>query len=214
MNQLRVQHLDTLEELVRTVVAAVCSLPAASHVAITGGRMGRRINESILTLRVAPLTMWFSDERFLPAGHADRNDFELPGTSSVAVESALGPDNSPSPQTSAAEYEQRFFARVPNAEVDIAILSAGDDGHVASLFPGHLLLDEVHAGIRAIVDSPKPPASRVTWNLPLLNNAQRVFVIAAGPEKAEVAAKIIAADPSLPAALVRGKQETVLFQAP
>jgi len=68
------------------------------------------------------------------------------------------------------------------------LLGAGEDGHTASLFPGH---PEVQAtgfavGVR---NAPKPPPDRVSLTLPALQGARRVIVLATGAGKADAVAR-------------------------
>jgi 6-phosphogluconolactonase len=83
----------------------------------------------------------------------------------------------------------------------------GPDGHTASLFPGHPLLDESSKLIAHIQDSPKPPPTRVTFTYRLIAEAERVAFVATGEGKAAVIAHIfddgVAPDARLPAARVR-----------
>lgn len=83
--------------------------------------------------------------------------------------------------------------------VDIAILGAGPDGHIASLFPGHpgLAVQDI---CFAVHDSPKPPSERITLALPVLNQSAFTFVLARGDDKAAMLAAAYHGDTALPLA--------------
>jgi 6-phosphogluconolactonase len=89
---------------------------------------------------------------------------------------------------------------------DVVILGMGPDGHVASLFPGHM--HEI-SWIASEQKSPKPPAERLTFSYQALNRSRAVFFLASGSAKAEVA-KCAISNPEceLPAAKVKGLELT------
>ena len=68
---------------------------------------------------------------------------------------------------------------------DLVLLGMGPDGHVASLFPNHPMLDEKSEWVTFITDSPKPPPERITFTLPVINSASNVAVVVTGESKAE-----------------------------
>jgi 6-phosphogluconolactonase len=72
--------------------------------------------------------------------------------------------------------------------LDVALLGVGEDGHVASLFPGHPLLDEEEACVAAVRDASKPPSRRLTLTMPVLARARLVVAAAFGVQKAPVVA--------------------------
>lgn len=82
--------------------------------------------------------------------------------------------------------------------LDVALLGLGEDGHVASLFPGHPALAAA-ASVLHVADSPKPPAARVTLGLPLLRRAGLCVLLATGPGKRAALTRLRRADPALPA---------------
>lgn len=73
------------------------------------------------------------------------------------------------------------FASGFDGGLDVALLGAGGDGHVASLFPGRSW--EGEGGILVVRDSPKPPPVRVSLTMEVLAGATR-FVWAKGEGKA------------------------------
>lgn len=86
---------------------------------------------------------------------------------------------------------------------DIIHLGMGEDGHTASLFPGHPALDEREALVLEIHDSPKPPPDRLTFTLPVLNAARAVLFMVQGAGKREALARVLRRDPALPASRVQ-----------
>ncbi len=65
---------------------------------------------------------------------------------------------------------------------DAVVLSMGEDGHIASLFPG-LFDPEVATAAIAVHNSPKLPPLRVSISLARLANARAIFVFALGEGK-------------------------------
>ncbi|KAM0674521.1 hypothetical protein GVAV_002136 [Gurleya vavrai] len=60
---------------------------------------------------------------------------------------------------------------------ELAILSVGEDGHVASLFPNHLALCDLN-DFCYVYDSPKEPKERITVTIKYLNEIEKlIFMI-------------------------------------
>ncbi|KAL3535331.1 hypothetical protein ACH5RR_003792 [Cinchona calisaya] len=83
----------------------------------------------------------------------------------------------------------------------------GPDGHFASLFPSHSVLDKKEVWVTLITESPKPPPERITFTLPVINSASNVAMVVTSGSKAE-AVHLVIDDakpdrPSLPAKLVQ-----------
>lgn len=101
----------------------------------------------------------------------------------------------------------------PPPEFDLILLGLGEDGHIASLFPGAAWEGKSWA---AAVDGPAPYPRRMTLTPPLLRRARSVIVLARGRGKAPALAGAIEGriDPrACPAHLLRdgaGKVEWIV----
>ena len=194
-----------------------------AHIILTGGRGGGSV---LAAIAEAPsrddvdwmsVHVWWSDERFVPVGDPERNEGQA---QSILLGHLLLPEENihriASPETAAtasdaAEAYARELALYgdPCPRFDVALLGLGDDGHVASLFPGRAELAEAVASVVAVEGAPKPPPSRVTLTLPTLCAAAQVWIVAAGAGKARAVAACLAPDSAAPGARVSGRERTL-----
>jgi 6-phosphogluconolactonase len=68
--------------------------------------------------------------------------------------------------------------------VDLVLLGLGEDGHTASLFPGHPWgADADSPATLSVLDAPKPPRERVSLSAARLSLARTALVLALGAGK-------------------------------
>lgn len=73
---------------------------------------------------------------------------------------------------------------------DCIFLGMGEDGHTASLFPKHKLLNS-NKIIDGLIDSPKMPPQRITMSLPLICNSKNIIFVATGKGKQDAIKNIV-----------------------
>ncbi len=157
---------------------------------------------------------YWGDERFVPAGHTDRNDQQARD----AFLTRLGVPNerihampSHGCDLSTAAAADAYASTLPRELFDLVLLGVGPDGHVASLFPGFAQLHETQRRVVEVFDSPKPPPVRLSMTFPTLNNSARVWFVVSGAGKAEAVARALG-DGTLqdtPATGAHGADETL-----
>jgi len=197
----------TADELARAVAGAWLDEIAAAnragkpqYVALSGGRIAQKFFPSVAALakakQVLPVGVHFfwADERCVPPTDAESNFadarrllFEPLNISKGQIHRIHGEEL---PEIAAAKATAEICRIVPcNAErqpvLDLIFLGMGEDGHVASLFPGEaesLVGDKTV--YRAVKNSPKPPPQRVTLGYAAIAAARQVWVLASGTGKA------------------------------
>ena len=66
-------------------------------------------------------------------------------------------------------------------QFDLVLLGLGEDGHTASLFPGHQWDSQLNAV--AVSNAPKPPSDRVSMTPKAFLKAEKIFFIVTGHGK-------------------------------
>jgi 6-phosphogluconolactonase len=75
-------------------------------------------------------------------------------------------------------------------EFDLVLLGLGEDGHTASLFPGHEWGTAPGSpDVLAVFDAPKPPQQRVSLSAARLSRARQVIFLVSGESKREAVAE-------------------------
>ncbi|XP_055596219.1 6-phosphogluconolactonase [Uranotaenia lowii] len=194
---------------------------------VSGGSVATVLSEGMYDLR-SDFSRWqifFCDERIVPEDDKESTygiyKRDLLDQHPEFPKSAFYPVNCSLTATeAAADYEKtiRKAFKLENSKelpsFDLLILGIGPDGHTASLFPGHPLLDEKTLLIAPIENSPKPPPKRVTMTYPLINNAKICLFGAQGQSKADILKKILVdKDQTLPVTRVDPKNGRLVFIA-
>ncbi len=221
----------TAARLLTRLVDAQAARGSAS-VVLTGGRTGTAVLEHLRALPALHAVDWgkvdlyWGDERFLPAGHPDRNETQARAAllDHVPVDPARVHAVEPSdgafgddPDAAAEAYADALAAAarpedhgsVPS--FDVLLLGVGEEGHVASIFPDSPAVHERERSVVAVRDCPKPPPTRVSLTLPAIRRAQEVWLMTTGDAKAAAVAMALtgAGEVQLPAAGATGGHRTL-----
>lgn len=144
--------------------------------------------------------IYYGDERCLPVGHQDRNSLmasrvfldkvAIPAPQIFAIPAELGPELA----------AVRYGLTVAEADgFDMVLLGMGEDGHTASLFPGHQhQQDEL---VHAVYNSPKPPPERVSISAKALSNTRELIFLITGANK-QAAVNLWCSGQNLPVAAI------------
>ncbi len=187
--------------LAQALKDALSAKPRCSFATSGGGTPGP-IHRVLATLDVPweRVDFFFVDERCVPPDSPDSN-YRL------ARETLLQPVRATEAQVFRMEGERTDFdaaardyeARLP-AALDVVLMGLGEDGHTASLFPGHPALQEKTRRVLAVV-GPKPPPQRLTLTLPTLLAARTVLGVTQGAGKRAALRQVLSGG-EVPAALV------------
>ena len=202
----------------------------SANIVLTGGSVGiavlAAINESPARDMIdwSRVSFWWGDERWLPKGHADRN--ELQARDALLDHIAVPPANvHPFPASdegddlaaAATRYAAELAAAAPSGDAfprfDITFLGVGPDGHIASLFPHASGIRETQASVIGVRDAPKPPPERLSLTRPALNSSERVWLVLAGSDKASALGLALAgaSRDEVPVAGIKGRKRTIFF---
>ncbi|MCU7837335.1 MAG: 6-phosphogluconolactonase [gamma proteobacterium symbiont of Taylorina sp.] len=151
---------------------------------LAGGTTPKRIYE-ILADQDQQWSKWhlyLGDERCLQADDPERNSLMIkqswlnkvgfPKENFHVIHAERGAEQA------AQDYAELIQPVLP---FDLSLLGLGEDGHTASLFPGHRHNEEELT--HAVYDSPKPPTERVSLSKKSLFQSLKLIVLVTGSSK-------------------------------
>ena len=161
------------------------------HIALPGGNTPvhcfRLLSEMVLPWE--RLHWYPGDERCVPVGDDNRND-KMIVEALFARQPAFRQQFHAMPAELGAEQAADvYMQQVKDVRLDIALLGMGEDGHVASLFPGNAALQDKRLVV-PVFDAPKLPAERVSFGMTALQQANYRMVLTAGQGKQDVIKQI------------------------
>lgn len=172
-------------------------------VAISGGSTPRAMHRILAQEPYLSKTPWhrahifWVDERMVPFDHPHSNF----GTAQKDfIDQVPIPSDQVHPMpamilsgTGATHYEnelKNFFKGVDSnsPQFDLVTLGVGNDGHIASLFPGQNSTASEHWVLS--VKGGNPNVHRMTLTYVILNNAKRILFVVSGKGKAKIVKKL------------------------
>ena len=173
--------------MIRQAETAAIAARGVFHVVLAGGSTPQRLYQALAMEHHdwVRWQLWLGDERCLAVDDGERNSVmvqltllsqvPIPGTNFHPIPAELG-------ALKAAEVYAETIRAV--GEFDLVLLGLGEDGHTASLFPGHAWgMGSDSPTVLAVFAAPKPPPERVSLSANRLSRSRRVMFLVSGAGK-------------------------------
>ena len=204
---------------VQAVLSEKSAINDRCAVMLTGGRSAERLMLSWAELpdfaQLNNTDFFFGDERCVPPEHEESNfglamrtlfRFGIPTGCIVHRIKAESTDK---------DLVAKLYAKLLPDRIDLMLLGVGEDGHIASLFPGSSVLNETHKVVPVI--GPKPPAERITITSTVIDQSETIIVLASGEGKLASLKGVLCSSASVdqcPARLVQHATWLIDFDRP
>lgn len=222
------ESANSVAELIVSSAEAALSKKGRALVGLCGGRSVKHIYErlSVMDARFERIFFFLLDER-LVSPTDEQSNFRLINDTllsplqqagKISNDNIIKPDYSliDRPDEFAASYSEILSRRIGEdmPGVDCALYSMGEDGHVASIFPGHVAGFESADFFFAECDSPKAPSKRLSISAAGVSHAGTSVLLAFGASKRAALSKLRdegLKEGELPAKLVLRSERSELY---
>jgi 6-phosphogluconolactonase len=161
---------------------------------LTGGRAAKEIYNSIskfnLLYNLENIDFYLSDERLVDINDKNSNykmiketlfKYGLPKKCNLYPMIDLKYN---------IDIAAKMYSDILPIDIDILLLSMGEDGHIASLFPNSAAISETTKSILPVIGT-KLPYQRITITPKVIKEAKNTFVFSMGEEKISVFNKLL-----------------------
>lgn len=148
--------------------------------AVPGGRSAAEVFDKLLLEKIdwKKVHIFLVDERLVPLDSPDSNYKILTDNllDFLIKEKKINSENIHpfNIDTTKDDYGAGAYSHELNelgGKFDISVLSSGEDGHIAGIFPQHHSIEDGSEGFITFNDSPKNPSDRMSASRKLLNNS-------------------------------------------
>lgn len=183
-------QLEVVEDVAAAAAVRIAAVAeTGGSIVLSGGSTPRRAYELASSADWSAATVWFGDERCVPADDS-RSNYAMAksalldrlATPPAAVFRIAGELD---PAIAAHQYAAEIFEHEAEP-FDLLLLGIGSDGHTASIFPGKSALSERNLLVTAVPEAGLEPfVPRVSLTVPALVRAKEILFLIAGADKAE-----------------------------
>ncbi len=176
---------EVLQQILKSAETAIAERGCFKLV-LAGGSTPEKIYQQLVNANTdwSKWMIYYGDERCLPADNKDRNS--TMATNAFLSKVAIPAENIFTMPTELGAVEAAAKYREAIADVgqfDLVLLGMGEDGHTASLFPGHV--NDQNETVHEVYHSPKPPSDRISLSAKTLANTRQCFFIVTGASKVD-----------------------------
>jgi len=176
---------EVLEQILKSAASAIAERGCFKLV-LAGGSTPEKIYQQLVSAKTdwSKWMIYYGDERCLPADDKDRNS--IMAANALLSKVGISADNVFTMPTELGAVEAAVKYREAIADVDqfdLVLLGMGEDGHTASLFPGHV--NNQNETVHEVYNSPKPPSDRISLSAKTLANTRQCFFIVTGASKVD-----------------------------